>query len=140
VFTPGGVIEPGQKLMDIVPNRVPLTIEARLGVGDGDDVHTGQEAFVRFEALHDRSLAALKGTVTRVSADSFTDEKSGAPYYTAEINVPLSELRKVEELHGSSALRVGLPVSVTIPVRKRTALQYAFEPIADSLRRSFHEH
>ena len=140
VFTRGGVIEPGQKLMDIVPERAPLTIEARLSIADGDDVRVGQLAYVRFEALHERSLPALEGKVTRVSADAFTDEKSGASYYTTEVSVPLSELKKIEDLRGPDVLRAGLPVSVTIPVRKRTALQYAFEPITAAVRRSFHEH
>ena len=140
VFTQGGVIEPGQKLMDIVPDRAPLTIEARLSVSDGDDVRRGQKAFVRFEALHERTLPALKGQVTRVSADAFTDEKTGSSFYTAEVTVPLSELRKIEEIRGSDVLRAGLPVAVEIPVRKRTALQYAFEPLTSSFRRAFREH
>ena len=140
VFTPGGVVEPGQKLMDIVPERAPLTIEARLSVSDGDDVRRGQEAFVRFEALHERTLPALKGQVTRVSADAFTDEKTGASFYTAEVTVPLSELRRIEEIRGGDVLRAGLPVAVEIPVRKRTALQYAFEPLTASFRRAFREH
>jgi HlyD family secretion protein len=60
-------------------------------------------------------------------------------YYTAEVTVPVSELRKVEELRGKDVLRAGLPVGVTIPLRKRTALQYALEPLTASLRRSFKE-
>ena len=140
VFTPGGVIEPGQKLMDIVPERAPLTVEARLATSDGDDVRRGQEAFVRFESLHERALPALKGQVTRMSADAFTDEKTGTSFYTAEVTVPLSELKKIEELRGGDVLRAGLPVVVEIPVRKRTALQYAFEPLTSSLERAFHEH
>jgi len=139
VFTPGGVIEPGARLMEIVPGRAPLTIEARVSASDGDDVRVGQQAFVRFETLHERALPALEGKVTRVSADAFTDEKTGASYYTAEIAVPETELRKVEALRGKDVLRAGLPVAVTIPLRKRTALQYALEPITSSLRRSFHE-
>ncbi|CAA9515294.1 MAG: Type I secretion membrane fusion protein, HlyD family [uncultured Sphingomonas sp.] len=139
VFTPGGVIEPGQKLMDVVPERAPLTIEAKLSTTDGDDVHAGREALVNFDALHERTLPALKGKVTRVSADAFTDEQTGASYYTAEIAVPLTELKKIEEVRGSDALRAGLPVSVQIPLRKRTALQYAFEPLTASLRKSFRE-
>jgi len=125
--------------MDIVPGRAPLTIEARVSASDGDDVRVGQQAFVRFETLHERALPALEGKVTRVSADAFTDEKTGASYYTAEIAVPETELRKVEALRGKDVLRAGLPVAVTIPLRKRTALQYALEPITSSLRRSFHE-
>ena len=140
VFTPGGVIEAGQKLMDVVPERAPLTIEAKVAVTDGDDVQVGGDAFVRFDALHERSLPALKGKVTRLSADAFTDENTGASYYTAEIAVPLSELKKIEEVRGTNVLRAGLPVSVQIPLRKRTALQYAFEPLTGALRKSFREH
>jgi HlyD family secretion protein len=140
VFTPGGVIEPGQKLMDVVPDRASLTIEARLATTDGDDVHPGSDAFVRFEALHERTLPALMGKVTRVSADAFTDEKTGASFYTAEVAVPESELKKIEDLRGTQALRPGLPVSVQIPLRKRTALQYAFEPLTSALSKSFREH
>ena len=140
VFTPGGVIEPGARLLDIVPDRMPLTVEARISSSDGDDVRVGQTAFVRFETLHERALPALKGKVTRMSADAFTDEKSGVSYYTAEVAVPLSELRQIQELRGPDALRAGLPVSVTVPLRKRTALQYAFEPITSAVRRSFKEH
>lgn len=140
VFTPGGVIQPGQKLMDIVPNRAPLTIQARLSIADGDDVHVGQHAFVRFDTLHDRSMPPLDGQVTRVSADSFTDEKTGTPFYTVEVSVPLSELEEIERTHGKAAVRAGIPVTVTIPIRKRTALQYMLEPLTASLRRSFKEH
>ena len=139
VFTQGGVIAPGQKLMDIVPERAPLTIEARLAVTDGDDVRIGQNAFVRFDSLHERTLPPLEGKVSRVSADAFTDEKTGASFYTAEISVPLGELEKVDNLHGRDTLRAGLPVSVTIPVRKRTALQYAFEPLFAAFRGSLNE-
>jgi HlyD family secretion protein len=140
VFTLGGVVEPGQKLMDIVPDRVPLTIEAKFSVADGDDLHVGQEAFARFEALHERSLPPLKGQITRVSADAFTDEKSGGSYYTAEVSVPNSELDKIHELRGRDVLRAGLPVTVQVLLRKRTALQYAFEPLTSALERSGHEH
>lgn len=140
VFTPGGVIEPGQKLMDIVPDKAALTIESKLAVTDGDDVHAGQRAMVHFDTLHDRALAPLNGSVSRVSADAFTDEKTGASFYTVEVTVPASELDRVEKTNGSTALRAGTPVSVVIPIRERTALQYAFEPLSMAFRRSFGEH
>ena len=139
VFTPGGVIAAGQKLLDIVPTRAPLTIEANVSNADGDDVRIGQEAFVRFDTLHERTLPALEGKVSRMSADAFTDEKTGASYYTAEIAVPLSEIRKIYEVRGEDVLRAGMPVTVQIPVRKRTALQYAFEPMSGAFRRAFRE-
>ena len=140
VFTPGGVIEPGQKLMDIVPDRMPLTIEARISPNDADDIRVGQRAFVRFPSLHERSLPALDGKVSRISADSFIDERTGESFYTASIAVPPSELQKIDSVHGSNSLRAGTPVGIEIPLRKRTALQYAFEPLTAAFRRSFNEH
>jgi HlyD family secretion protein len=140
VFTPGGVIAPGQKLLDIVPDRAPLTVEARLSPGDADDVRAGQKAFVRFATLHERTLPALDGVVTRVSADSLVDERSGESYYSAEVAVPLSELHKIDALRGANTLRAGIPVGIEIPLRKRTALAYAFEPLTGAFRRSFNEH
>jgi HlyD family secretion protein len=140
VFTPGGVIAPGQKLMDIVPDRVPLTIEAKVSPNEADDIAPGQKAFVRFYTLHERSLPALEGTVSRLSADSFTEERTGETYFTAAVSVPLSELQRIDELRGHDALRAGIPVSIEIPLRKRTALQYAFEPLTGAFRKSFTEH
>ena len=140
VFTRGGVIAPGQKLLDIVPDRTPLTIEARLSVEDADDVRAKQKAFVRFATLHETSLPALEGVVTRVSADSLLDERTGESFYTAEVSVPLSELSKINALRGADTLRAGIPVSIEIPLRKRTALAYAFEPLTGAFRKSFNEH
>jgi HlyD family secretion protein len=140
VFTRGGVIAPGQKLLDIVPDRTPLTVEARLSVEDADDVRANQKAFVRFATLHETSLPALEGVVTRVSADSLVDERTGESFYTAEVSVPLSELGKIDALRGADTLRAGIPVSIEIPLRKRTALAYAFEPLTGAFRKSFNEH
>ncbi|MDQ3078589.1 MAG: HlyD family type I secretion periplasmic adaptor subunit [Pseudomonadota bacterium] len=140
VFTRGGVIAPGQKLLDIVPDRTPLTIEARLSVEDADDVRAKQKAFVRFATLHETSLPALEGVVTRVSADSLLDERTGESFYTAEVSVPLAELGKIDALRGADTLRAGIPVSIEIPLRKRTALAYAFEPLTGAFRKSFNEH
>ena len=140
VFTPGGVIGPAEKLMDIVPDRMPLTIEARVSPNDADDLEPGQLAFVRFYTLHDRSLPALEGSITRVSADAFVEQRTGESYYTASVQVPLSELHKIEALRGPGALKAGIPVSIEVPLRKRTALQYAFEPIMGAIESSFKEH
>ena len=140
VFTRGGVIAPGQKLMDVVPDKAPLTVEARLSIDDGDDVRIDQKAFVRFGTLHESSLPPLNGVVTRVSADSLSDERTGESFYTAEVSVPLAELNKIDALRGADTLRAGIPVSIEIPLRKRTALAYAFEPLTKSFRRSFNEH
>jgi HlyD family secretion protein len=140
VFTVGGVIAPGQRLMDIVPDRAPLMIEARVSPNDAQDMHAGQAVEVRFPSLHDRSLPILEGRVMSVSADSLVDERTGQRYFTAQVSVPESQLEALEKQRGATvALRPGLPAQVVAPVRKRTALQYLLEPFGDAFWRSFRE-
>ena len=140
VFTPGGVIAPGQKLMDIVPENTPLVIQAQISPTDADDLRAGQEAEVRFPGIKDRSLPPLKGELTRVSADSFTDEASGAHYFTGEVVVPREQLALLKDESGKPfALRAGMPAEVLIPLRKRTALDYFIEPLTSQFWGSMRE-
>ena len=141
IFTPGGVIAPGQKLMDIVPEKTPLRIQARIAPDDADDLNVGQRTLVKFSGLHERSLPNLEGRLTRLSADSFTDEKSGQSYFTGEVTVPRDQLRLIQDVRGHDfALRAGMPVQILIPLRKRTALDYALEPLIGGFWTSFGEH
>ncbi len=140
VFTEGGVVAPGQKLMDIVPEKASLQIEARFSPNEIDDLRPGQKATVRFPGLAGRELPPLHGTLKRVSADAFTDEKTGASYFTGNIGVPLDQLQLIQrELGTGFALKPGMPVEILVPLRKRTALQYIFEPLTGSLWRSLRE-
>ena len=139
VFTVGGVVAPGQKLMDIVPDGKELIIQAQLAPTDADDAFPGQKAQIRFLSVHNRSLPLFTGTVRTVSADSFTDEKTGKSYFRAEIVVPEAELNRVRSTLGRGELRPGLPVQAVLKVRSRTALQYLVEPLTGALWRSGHE-
>lgn len=140
VFTPGGVIAPGAKLMDIVPEATPLRIQARIALGDADDLRVGQRTLVRFSGLHERTLPNLQGQLTRLSADSFTDEKTGQSYFTCEVTVRRDQLRLIGDLRGKDfQLSAGMPVEVLVPLRKRTALDYALEPLVGSFWSSFRE-
>ena len=139
VFTVGGVVAPGQKLMDIVPDGRELIIQAQLKPTDADDAYPGQQAQVRFLSIHNRSLPLFTGTVRTVSADSFTDEKTGRTYFRTEIVVPEAELNRVRSVLGQGELRPGLPVEAVLKVRKRTALEYLMEPLTGALWRSGHE-
>lgn len=139
VFTVGGVVAPGQKLMDIVPDGRELMIQAQLAPTDADDAFPGQKAQIRFLSVHNRSLPLFTGTVRTVSADSFTDEKTGKSYFRAEIVVPQAELNRVRSVLGQGELRPGLPVEAVLKVRSRTALQYLVEPLTGALWRSGHE-
>ena len=139
VFTVGGVVSPGQTLMEVVPANKHLVIQAQVDPRGADDVFPGQQAQVRFTSVDDRTLPLLSGQVRTISADSFSDEKTGLSYFRAEIQVSTDELQKVRGVLGRGKLRPGLPVEVVLSVRKRTALQYLLEPINAHFWRSFRE-
>jgi len=141
IFTVGGVIAPGQTLMQIVPANADLVVGAKVSIDDGDDLKVGQQAQVKFLGLHDRNLPIITGQLTRLSADTLVDEKTGLPYYTAEVRVPANEMREVKKIRGKDfEFRAGAPVAVLVPLKKRTALQYAFEPLSDTMWAAFREH
>jgi len=140
VFTVGGVIAPGQTLMDVVPDKADLVVGARVSIEEADDLKIGQKAQVRFLSLHERNMPIIFGKLTRLSADTLVDEKSGIPYYTAEVRVSADQMQTLEMMRGGDfALRAGAPVAVLIPLKKRTALQYAFQPLTDTMWRAFRE-
>ena len=141
IFTVGGVIAPGQTLMDIVPDNADLVVSAKVGLGDADDLRVGQSCQVKFLGLHERNLPIILGRVTRLSADSLVDEKTGDRFYTAEVRVPAEQMQEVKNVRGKDfEFRAGAPVSVLVPLKKRTALQYAFEPLAETMWTAFREH
>ncbi|MGA1810431.1 HlyD family type I secretion periplasmic adaptor subunit [Sphingobium sp. WW5] len=141
IFTPGGVIAGGQKLMDIVPENQPLLIQARIAPDDADDLTIGQKTLVKFSGLHERQLPNLEGRLQRLSADSVFDERSGQTYFTADVVVSEDQIGLIRKVRGRAfELRPGMPVQILIPLRRRTALDYLLEPLIGSFWTSFREH
>jgi HlyD family secretion protein len=134
IFTQGGVIQAGQTLMEIVPRDASQVIVAQISPTDVDNLRVGLDTEVKFPGLRERNPPIIHGRVTRISADSFTVEQSGATYFRAEIVVPASELAKMGR--GAETLRPGAPVEVVVLLRKRTALGYLLEPLTNQLWRS----
>ncbi|MEQ1497634.1 MAG: HlyD family type I secretion periplasmic adaptor subunit [Novosphingobium sp.] len=129
VHTVGGVIAPGETLMQIVPDNRELVIQAKMLPNDADTIKIGMISQVRFSSLHDRNLPALDGRISKVSADALEDQRTGLHYFTIEVIVPASELDKIRSVHGESAIRAGIPAEVLIPLKKRSALSYLLDPI-----------
>ena len=141
IFTVGGVIAPGQKLMEIAPDNQPLVVEAKVKPSDVGDLRVGQETEIRIPAFHDRGMPKIMARLTRISADSFSDEKSGQSFFKVEVVAPPSELRLIQERRGGApGLRPGLPVEMVVPLGRRTALAYLTEPLRQTLWHSFREH
>ncbi len=135
VFTVGGVIRSGDALLEIVPDGNPLIIEAKVDVKSIDDVRLGMLADIRLTAYSFRSTPLITGNVSYVSGDSLIDEKTGAPYYLAHINVERNSL----DIARGPQLYPGMAAEVFIKTGERTALDYLLEPVTASLRRAFRE-
>ncbi len=134
VFTRGGVIRPGQWLMEIVPAGDELVIEAQVDPIDIDVVYTGLPAQVRLTAFSHLTTPILSGTVLQVSADSLFDERTGAPYYEARVALD-PEQPGLEGLK----LQPGMPAEVMVVTGKRTPLDYLLKPIVTSFGRALRE-
>ncbi|WP_125662561.1 HlyD family type I secretion periplasmic adaptor subunit [Sphingomonas sp. 2R-10] len=140
VHSAGGVITPGQVILDIVPDAAPLEVSATFAPEDIDGVVSGRQAEVKFLSLHDRELPILTGIVRTVSADSVQDERTGLSHFTATIVVPDSQVAMLRAIRGAeTGIRPGVPVQVTVTLQKRSALQYMLDPLTESLSRSFSE-
>lgn len=134
VFTQGGVIQPGEVLMEVVPDRAGQVIVAELNPADIDNVHVGLETEVKFPGLRERDPPIIHGEVTRVSPDTFTNQQTGARHYRVEISVPPAEMERLGR--AARDIRPGFPVEVVVLLRKRTALSYLTEPLTRNLWRS----
>jgi HlyD family secretion protein len=141
VFNSGAVVGPGQKILEIVPDNVPLIIDANIDIKDGDDIRVGMDVEIKYSALHERTMPKMKGEILEISADSFSDQKSGSSYYKAQIELSPKSIEEIESLRGAkNVIKPGLPVELIIPLRKRTALEYLIEPLSASIWRGFREH
>jgi HlyD family type I secretion membrane fusion protein len=138
VFSVGGVIGKGEKVMDIVPTRNDLTVEANVNVDDIHEVRPGMRAEVHFLAFKQRVLPTIHGEVTHVSADRLTEPKTNVPYYTALVRVDERELEEAKKAKDVD-LYPGMSATVMIPTQERTALDYLIGPIVASFDHSFRQ-
>jgi HlyD family secretion protein len=139
VHTVGGVAANGQTLMEIVPAATALTIEAKVAPNEINQLHVGQAARLRVTALHGRNVPQLAGRITRLSADSFTDEKTGVSYYLMNVEVPQTELARLRKAEGDAGrLRPGNPMEVMVTLHARSALSYWLEPMTQTLGDAMH--
>lgn len=141
VFTIGAVVGPGQSLMEVVPQDKELIVKAQLTAENAQDVHVGSKIRIRFPTIHDRSRPEVTGTISTVSADALTDERTGVQYFSAEARVAESELKKITEgAAGPTKIHAGMPIEMLATLQKRTVLDYLLEPIFSAFWRTGREH
>lgn len=137
VTTIGGVVRPGEEILQIIPLDEELFVEARVSPKDIAGVRPGQEASVKLSAYDYTIYGALKGEVKLISADTFKDERKpdGDPHYKVTVRVDMSALTERQK---SVSIRPGMQAEVELHTGSKTVLQYLMKPLYKS-REAFRE-
>lgn len=133
IHTVGGVVTPGEAIMQIVPTADALVVEARVQPQDIDQVRIGQPATLRLSAFNQQTTPEVEGTVDRVSPDMIEDPKAGLSYYAVRIALSPTSLEQA----GKPDLKPGMPAEVFLKTTDRTVLSYLFKPLSDQASRAF---
>lgn len=111
-------------------------MEARIQTKDIDQVRIGQDANVHLSAFDARTTPVLIARVTKISAAQLIDEATGMPYFTVEIEIPKTEL---ERLNKDQILLPGTPAEAYIQTKDRSPLNYLLKPLMVQITRAFKE-
>lgn len=137
VFTQGGVVAPGFRMMDIVPSGDALVVEAQLPVNLVDKVHPGLKVEMMFSAFNVSRTPHIEGEVTQVSADRSVDERSGAAFYVVRVKPTPQGTRDIAQ--HKLAIRPGMPVDLFVRTGERTMANYLLKPLFDRVHASMSE-
>ena len=134
VHTVGGVIQPGETLMKIVPTSDALVVQAKVLPKDINNVAIGQEAKLAISAFDQNTTPAIHGKVTYISADLTSDARQEMSYYDVRIALD-------EPMENGSALAYlpGMQAEVFISAGERTLAEYLLEPMQKRLSHTFRE-
>ncbi|HNP50819.1 MAG TPA: HlyD family type I secretion periplasmic adaptor subunit [Nitrosomonas nitrosa] len=135
IFTRGGVIGPGFRMMDIVPSEDMLVIEGQVPVHLIDKVHAGLDVDFIFTAFNQNKIPRVPGIVTNVSADRLTDERTGVPYYQLKAKVTPEGMKILTDWQ----IRAGMPVEIFVKTGERSLMNYLLKPILDRIHTSLVE-
>ncbi|MFA9215937.1 MAG: HlyD family type I secretion periplasmic adaptor subunit [Sphingomonadaceae bacterium] len=137
VFTKGGVVSGGAKLMEIVPDDDALVVEGQLAINLIDRIHVGLPVEMSFSAFNTNSTPHIPGTVVTVAADRTVDERTGASYYKVRARVTPEGLKLI----AAKKLDVvsGMPVDMFVKTGERTMMSYLLKPVFDRAKSSMTE-
>lgn len=119
------VLPAAEPALYIVPNRLPLVVEAHIMPVDIDEVHVGQSVRLRLLSYDSRQTPDLRGSLTEFSPDVLIDQTRSQPYYRAQIEIPPAEVVRFLPRR----ILPGMPVEVFITTASRTPLSYLTEPL-----------
>lgn len=134
IATVGGVIKPGEPVLDIVPTA-ELEVTGKLRPNDVENIKVGQKAHIKFSGLNVQTTPQLDATVSYVSADALADQKTGQRYYEVRATVTPAERKKL----GDQVLTPGMPAEIMVDGGARTMLQYLIQPVEAAFSHAFRE-
>lgn len=131
----GGVIGPGQKVLDVVPANESLLLETRVQPHLINSVQAGMPVDVRFSSFAHSPQLVVQGKLVSVSGDLLTDPQNGAGYYLARVAVTPEGLKKL----GKRQMQPGMPVEVVFRTGERSLLTYLLHPLTKRIAASMNE-
>lgn len=135
VHTVDGVIAPGSRILDIVPQNDHLVVDAQIRPADIDGLEVGMPAEIRFPAFNQRTTPMIHGQLKTVSADRLVDPKTNMPYFNVRV---LVDEKSKESISGLNIIP-GMPAEVVIKKGERTLLSYLIQPMRDTFVRAMRE-
>jgi adhesin transport system membrane fusion protein len=135
INTVGGVVKPGEPIMDIVPLDDTLLVEARVTPKDVAFLRPGQDVMVKISAYDFSIYGGLEGKLESVSADTIEDKK-GNYYYLAKVRTQKTAITYHNE---SWPIIPGMMVTADIMIGKKTVLDYLLKPILKAKQNALRE-
>ncbi|MFL2900966.1 MAG: HlyD family type I secretion periplasmic adaptor subunit [Candidatus Pelagibacterales bacterium] len=135
--TEGGVIRPGEAILDLVPTRDSLIVEARLQDSDIGFVQVGQSAVVKLSSADSVNFGQLNGIVTQISPDTEEDENDNRiVFYKILLETDKNYFESNDKIY---QLVPGVKVNASIHIGQRTVANYLLSPFIDSMDGTFQE-
>jgi HlyD family type I secretion membrane fusion protein len=131
-LTIGSAVPANQPMLQIVPDRDNLVIDAKIRPQDIDQVRVGQTTRVTFSGLNRQTTPDVPGRLIFVSPDLTTDQRTGASYYRIKVRLDSQALAKAPQI----ALKAGMPAEVFVQTNDRSILSFLFKPLLDQIRYS----
>lgn len=140
VTTLGGVVRPGDIVLEIVPTDSDLIAEAKVSPADIAFIKTGDRALVKLDAYDYSIFGSMTGEVSYISPDTLVEETRNGPqtYYRVQVRI------KGHEFHGKPGqqeiqVRPGMTANVEIKAMQRSVLSYLTKPVSKTITQSMGE-
>jgi adhesin transport system membrane fusion protein len=137
--TLGGVVRPGDTVLELTPLHGDLVVEAKISTSDIAFVEIGQSAFVKLDAYDSSVYGSINGTVIYISTDVIKEDSRQGSNQFYKVRVSLDEKLFINKPFFEVRLKPGLTGNVEIKAKSRTVLSYLTKPISKTFGESFKE-